>query len=513
MERKRSSVLFRMTLSDVITDPTIQAGTLAAAGAFVSRVALRNNPTWHLIFQVTFFVVLTVLLLYHDIVPYQAGPPTASGVQKIFIGIAKVIWWINAAWALVGFARVFLIFERRPREGRLIQDLVVGIIYLGAVLSVVANVFSLPVGTLIATSGVLAIILGLALQSTLSDVFSGIALNLGRPYVIGDLIVLGDGTEGRVVETNWRATHLLNNKNDLVILPNSDLAKARLINISSPDRSHGVSITVRFSPTTRPSAIADLMRSVLLSSTTILNSPEPGIQIKSLDGSAVEVELFFRVTDIARAGEAQNEIFDLIYRHSLAAGLPLASAVGEHGSLPAKTDTLSTMRSTQMRLLDAMPLFKTLTEDEKEVLANAMSRRTFHKDEVVAEQGCEMKSLVIVRTGVLVVTRKEERRQLELNRLAPGDYFGEASLLTGAGETGSVRALAYTVVYEIAKSTLAPLLHDRPSLVEELSLILSRRAEAEKHLFGNSDEIAGIHAVPGLVKRIRHLFEIGTAIT
>ncbi|MDR6632281.1 small-conductance mechanosensitive channel [Phyllobacterium sp. 1468] len=500
-------MLFRMTLSDVITDPTIQAGTLAAAGAFVSRVALRNNPTWHLIFQVTFFVVLTVLLLYHDIVPYQAGPPTASGVQKIFIGIAKVIWWINAAWALVGFARVFLIFERRPREGRLIQDLVVGIIYLGAVLSVVANVFSLPVGTLIATSGVLAIILGLALQSTLSDVFSGIALNLGRPYVIGDLIVLGDGTEGRVVETNWRATHLLNSKNDLVILPNSDLAKARLINMSSPDRSHGVSIAVRFSPTAAPAAILDVMRSVLLSSTTILNSPEPGIQIKSLDGSAVELELSFRVADIARAGAAQNEIYDLVYRHSMAAGIPLASAIGEHDSLPAK-DTPSSMRSTQMRLLDAIPLFKTLTEDEKEVLANAMSRRTFHKDDVVAEQGCEMKSLVIVRTGVLVVTRKEPHRQLELNRLAPGDYFGEASLLTGAGETGTVRALAYTVVYEIAKSTLAPLLHDRPSLVEELGLILSRRAEAEKHLFGNSAEIAGIHAVPGLVKRIRHLFEI-----
>lgn len=496
-----------MTLSDMITDPTIQAGTLAAAGAFVSRVALRNNPTWHLMFQVTFFVVLTVLLLYHGIVPYEAGPPTASGVQKIFIGIAKVIWWINAAWALVGFTRVFLIFERRPREGRLIQDLVVGIIYLGAVLSVVANVFSLPVGTLIATSGVLAIILGLALQSTLSDVFSGIALNLGRPYVIGDLIVLGDGTEGRVVETNWRATHLLNSKNDLVVLPNSDLAKARLINMSSPDRSHGVSITVRLSPTTAPTAILDVMRSVLLSSTTILNSPEPGIQIKSLDGSAVELELSFRVADIATAGAAQNEIYDLIYRHSMAAGIPLASAIGEHDSLPAK-DSPSSMRSTQMRLLDAIPLFKTLTEDEKEVLANAMSRRTFHKDEVVAEQGCEMKSLVIVRTGVLVVTRKEEHRQLELNRLAPGDYFGEASLLTGAGETGSVRALAYTVVYEISKSTLAPLLHDRPSLVEELGLILSRRAEAEKHLFGNSAEIAGIHAVPGLVKRIRHLFEI-----
>lgn len=495
-----------MMLSDMIADPIIQAGTLAAAGAFVSRVALRNEPIWHLIFQVTFFVVLTTLLLYHAIVPYEVGPPNASEVQKVFIGIAKVIWWINAAWALVGFTRVFLIFERRPREGRLIQDLVVGIIYLGVLLAIVANVFSLPVGTLIATSGVLAIILGLALQSTLSDVFSGIALNLGRPYTIGDLIVLGDGTEGRVVETNWRATHLLNGKNDLVILPNSDLAKARLINMSSPDRSHGVSITTRFLPTTLPTAIIDVMRSALLSSTTILNAPEPGVQVKSLDGSAIEVELSFRVADIAMAGAAQNEMFDLIYRHSLASGISLASAIGERGV--RNTDPSSGVRSIQMRLLDEIPLFKTLTEDEKEVLASAMSRQTFHKDDIIAKQGCEMEFLAIVRTGVLVVIREEEQRSLELNRLAPGDYFGEASLLTGAGETGSVRALTFAVIYKIAKSTLAPLLHDRPSLIEELGLILTRRAETEKQLFENSAEIAGIHALPGLVKRIRHLFSI-----
>ena len=138
--------------------------------------------------------------------PARRTPPRCSASSS---GIAKIIWWINAAWSLISIVRVFLIFERQPREGRLLQDLVVGVIYVGAVLSVVAYVFNAPVGTLIATSGAVAIILGLALQSTLSDVFSGIALNLARPYGIGDWLVLGNGIEGKVVETNWRATHLL----------------------------------------------------------------------------------------------------------------------------------------------------------------------------------------------------------------------------------------------------------------------------------------------------------------
>ena len=215
-------------ITQVVADPIVQTGALAAIGAVVTRVVLRNHPKRHLIGQLVLFAALTLLLISHGIVPYQPGPPNASSLQRFFIGLAKIIWWTSAAWSLISIVRVFLIFEGRAREGRLLQDLIVGIIYVGAALSVVAYVFDAPVGTLIATSGVVALILGLALQSTLSDVFSGIALNLARPYGIGDWLVLGNSIEGKVVETNWRATHLLTGANDLVIVPNSDLAKARL---------------------------------------------------------------------------------------------------------------------------------------------------------------------------------------------------------------------------------------------------------------------------------------------
>lgn len=353
-------MLDNVTWSGVLADPVVQAGTLAVVGAIVTRIALRPFPSWKLAGQVFFFAALTVLLLYHDIVPYEVGPVPASTFERVFIALAKVVWWINAAWALIAFVRVFLIFERQPREGRLVQDLVIGLIYLGAILSVVAYVFSFPVGTLIATSGVFAIILGLAMQSTLSDVFSGIALNLGRPYTIGDWIVLNDGIEGRVVETNWRSTHLLNGSNDLVVLPNSFLAKVGLTNLSSPDRSHGASLTVRVVPTIGPSSIIEVMRAVLLSSDSILTEPKPGVQIKSLTSDAMEVELSFRVRDIGQAGPAKNEIFDLIYRHIKAAGLTLARPLDAAGPPPDQLqseDMAKPHRPTPLKLLDAIPLF------------------------------------------------------------------------------------------------------------------------------------------------------------
>ena len=166
-----------LTFTEIAADPFVQTGVLAVVGALITRLLLRHYPAQRLVFQLAFFLALTVLLFHHDIIPYEIAPDTTPAFERIFVALAKIIWWINAAWVLTGFTRVFLIFERRPREGRLIQDLIVGLIYLGAALSVVAYVFNAPIGTLIATSGVFAIILGLAMQSTLADVFSGIALN------------------------------------------------------------------------------------------------------------------------------------------------------------------------------------------------------------------------------------------------------------------------------------------------------------------------------------------------
>ncbi len=495
-------------LLQLLTDPIVQAGSLALIGAFVTHVVLRRHPTRRLIGQVLFFAALTILLLYHGIVPYEAGPPESFVLQRVFIGFAKVIWWANAAWALAGFARVFLIFERQPREGRLIQDLVVGMIYTGTALSVVANVFSVPVGTLIATSGVFAIILGLAMQSTLSDVFSGIALNIGRPYAIGDWIVLKDGIEGRVIETNWRATYLVNSTNDLVVLPNSDLAKARLTNLSSPDHSHGGTLTVRLRLTTRPAAVCDLIRTVMLSCTAILPTPEPSVRILSIDAQAIEVQLSFWVAGRASMAKVQNELFDLIYRHSKAAGLRLAPPPGIGEPDAGAADTASPQRrTTPLRLLDALPLFAPLTEAEKEALAGTMTRRTYRKGEIVVAQGASLGALMIVRSGVLVVVHQEKDHEVELARLAPGDCFGEGGLLMGAGEAGTIRALTFVVAYAIAKDSLAPLLHDRPGITEELAAALAKRAATEKHLFHHAEPTTDGNPVPWMVTRIRQLFQ------
>jgi len=137
-----------------------------------------------------------------------------------------------------------------------------------------------------------------------------------------------------------------------------------------------------------------------------------------------------------------------------------------------------------------------------------MTRRTYRKGEMLAEQGAKLTSLFVIRTGVLIVARKEGDAEVELSRLSPGDYFGEAGLFTGSGEPGNIRAMTFAVVYEVGQAALARLMHDRPSIADDISVTLSRRV---KHVTaGNADEGEGasMRSVSWLVGRIRSVFEL-----
>ena len=162
-------------------DPLVVTLFLFSLGGLLTHFLFRRHPLGRAMVRVIFLVVLTLVLLDAGVVPYQPLIQTGVPFRDAVHATLKIAWWLWAAWFLVGFLRVFVVTERRPREGKLVQDLLAGLIYLAAVFAIIAYVFDLPIQGLLATSGAIAIILGLALQSTLSDVFSGIVLNFSRP--------------------------------------------------------------------------------------------------------------------------------------------------------------------------------------------------------------------------------------------------------------------------------------------------------------------------------------------
>lgn len=310
--------------TDQLPLPLVLINLFGIAGIITWRLQGRGRPTARLVVQILFFSVMTAILVLAGIVPHRTEDGQLQGVAGMLAMSARVLWWTHLAWSLIGFVRIYIVLERRPQEARLLQDLVVAVVYLGVLLSILGFVFNAPIGTLVATSGVVAIIFGLALQNTLGDVFSGIALTVGRPFAIGDWIALGDGTEGRVVENNWRSTFLLTSAYNVVVLPNSTLAKVGLTNLSRPDETHQIPLLVRVSADHPPRRVEEAMHAALQRCRRIVREPPPAVALKAIDAVAIEVELQFRVENPSERTPARNEVIDLVYHLCRERGLSLA---------------------------------------------------------------------------------------------------------------------------------------------------------------------------------------------
>jgi small-conductance mechanosensitive channel len=428
---------------------------------------------------VIFLVLLTLLLMDHAIVPYQPLRLTGAPYRDTVAGILKIAWWLWAAWFLVALVRVVVIFEGRPRDGRLVQDILSALIYLTAAFAIIAYVFDLPIQGLLATSGVVAIVLGLALQSSLNDVFSGLVLSLSHPYKAGDWIKIDGGTEGRIVELNWRATHILTGRQDLAIVPNSTIAKSKIVNLNYPSSIHGMTIEVRLSAP--PASGKNILELALLNSQSILTFPPPSILVQSIDAMQTEFEITFFVDRLDSDTDAQNELFDLISRHAVAAGARLAPP--KNAPYQPRDDTaLNRHDLSPDTVLTLAGIFVSLTLDERAAIAAKLTKASYEKGDVLVKPDDVLQSLFIVASGVLSVTRPDGVAEKEWARFGPGDYFGEMGFLAGKRATANITAVAPSTVYELTKADLKPVLEARPVIAQELSRAMAQRLEAGRGL-------------------------------
>ncbi len=455
----------------LIHDPLVFTLALLAVGVGASRVLFRRFPLGRAIVRVVFLVMLTVALLYAGIIPYQPLQTTGVPVRDVVHAALKIAWWLWTAWFVMGFVRAFIMAEHRPHEARLVQDLLAGLVYLTAFFAIVAYVLNLPVQGLLATSGVIAIILGLALQSTLGDVFSGIVLSFSRPYRPGDWVIIDGGTEGRVIEINWRATHILTGRRDLAVLPNSTIAKSKIVNVSSPSRIHGTTIAVAIDGRSPPSAAAEVLEQAFVNCSSIIATPAPSVALTAINGSAIEFGVTFFVADYASAGDTQNELLGYIYRHLAAAGIGLAAP--PNTALPPMEQ-----RSQPQRAIDLTGVFASLPTTEREAVAATLKPCSYKKGDTLLAPGVALRSLCIIANGVVSYLRDNGEYEEELMRLGPGDHYGEIALLTGVASIGRITALTPVVIYELTGEELSGILEAYPETSQALDRHRARRQAA-----------------------------------
>ncbi len=440
---------------------------------------------------------------------------------------ANIDRWLLGALAIVAAYLVLKLLEativrglaaRRPEVSvpRLFPDILRLVVLVGVVLVVLRLAFGVNLSPLVATSAVLSAVIGLALQATLANIASGIALQISRPFRAGDWVQIGDKV-GSVTETNWREIRIRTLDNDHVILPNSRVAEQEIVNFHLPSKVHAKSVFVGASYGALPGEVKEACSQAALDCTEVLRSPRPVIRLYEFGDSAVMYEVRFWIKDYARhndiAEQVRTNIWYQFERRNIE--IPLPQRIVTASMVSQKL--FETRRQTALGNLETdlsnVPFLKPLSTEEVRTLASLARTERYGPGEALVSQGDEGDSFFIVRQGTVAVElATADRQSTTVAQLGPGDFFGEMSLLTGEKRSATVRSNADSEVVVIDKGAFATLLRSNESIAATLSTYLEDRArqnaEQMAKLKGPDAAPVEVESSHSFLKKIRKFFAL-----
>ncbi|MDP1526513.1 MAG: mechanosensitive ion channel [Rhodocyclaceae bacterium] len=269
---------------------------------------------------------------------------TPVTTRKLFL-IYESLWWIVGAWLTDKAVRRFIWDTLEERSGRKIPNVMkffVSVMLIAlAFAGITAFVFGQTLTSLLATSGVLAMVIGFAIQSNIANVFSGIILNIERPFKVGDYIRINN-IIGCVTDITWRTTRIEANAGQSVILANSKVSESLMENLS--EVPHGIMAETDFyaAPDASPEIVLPIITEAVAQAKSIICKEEPGFEpmvryrgIVNLNGQWVaHFSVGYRVAILPKKSKAREELWTFVRQQFIEQGLALAPTEGRPWPTP-----------------------------------------------------------------------------------------------------------------------------------------------------------------------------------
>ena len=182
-------------------------------------------------------------------------------------------------------------------------------VLLAASAFLVLTYWRVDITPLLASAGILGIVIGLAARDTIANLFGSIALYADGTYSVGDFIVLESGQRGRVEDVSIRSTVIRTRDDMLVTVPNAVLNTATITNESEPQRERRVRIPVGVAYGSDLDHVETVLLDVADDERLVLDDPSSRVRVRGFGDSAVDVELLCWVNEAVLRGRASHRLF------------------------------------------------------------------------------------------------------------------------------------------------------------------------------------------------------------
>ena len=441
-----------------------------------------------------------------------ARPLAGDGIPLVQLLLLAMLL-DHLTWALAARGRTTAM-----RVPRLALQIVTFLIYALSFCGILNQVFGLSMTAMLGASGVIGLILGFGLRGLVADVFSGIALHMDASISVGDWVDLqyrGRELSGKVLDFAWRTVVLADRADNLVLIPNGELAGVMVTNRSRPSPLSKYECVLELDAehdTARILVILDnaLARAVL--DGLLASQPAPYVQVAALKDGLVTYRLvYFVEVGTKSPGTYSHVALQYGAQFLRAAGVPLTSRTQvewrRHGGHGQHQLELPEVRAS---VLGSARYLSALSAQELAVIAAETVTVHTAAGQALLNAGDPGETMFVVLEGSFEVVIDGPHGPLEVARLWPGDCFGEMSLFTGAPRSAHVRACVASVTLEVAKHTMAGIFERNPALVGRIAELIERRRSVNQDaVLQPPGQAAAVPQSPGLIERIREFFRLG----
>ena len=455
-------------------------------------------------------VVLALLALLDHL--FTAPLAFVSGISEATIGqwVSGALWLAATVMAARVIRREVIHGWLERRSGKtvppLVGSLVTGLVLFAGICAILALVFNRDITALVATGGASLMILGIALRDVMLALFTGILLNVEKPFQVGDSVRINDRIAGTIERITWRTTVLRTANNETVYVPNLSLSSAVILNLAQPDSKSKRVIELVIDYDTTVESAERILYAATLGAVGVEHVASPTVFARKLTPDGVLYEVSFSISNYGDGKKAEHAVIKSILQRmrdaDITISFPRSESIAAAGRVKIANRSLDVFH-----LVQQVRLFRGFPEALCHRIAGVLIERHFAAGAAIVQAGERRNALFIVGEGMAKRTSsdREGARVIE-QRFIATECFGRKALFAGQVHNAPVVAETAVLIYEFDRRALARLIDETPEVIATFAEALAH-ANWRETLRGPTDDEPPADYVERLVNLYRGQIE------
>jgi CRP-like cAMP-binding protein/small-conductance mechanosensitive channel len=401
------------------------------------------------------------------------------------------------------------------RVPRLALQIATFIIYIVLLSMSISLVFDKSLGAILGASGIVGLVLGFALRGLVSDIFSGIALQIDTSLHPGDMLEFqyrGRDLSGKLLDIAWRTVVFADNSENIVVIPNGEFATLMITNRSRPTALSEYSAVIDLGAEhDETRVLAILQNAVERARLQGVLAPGPYVRIAGVKEGVVTYRMMYNVdvSDVSPS-KARHVVLGHALQFLKAAGVPVTPVRrNEIADTPPVRRSHFENAEARLAMLASVHSLSMLSPQDIVTVSREVSTARLVAGQRLIAAGEPGDSMFVVSEGSLDVVIETSDAPLTVGHLWPGDCVGEMSLFTGAPRSAHVVAREPSVTFEVRKETMSRILEQNPVLVERIAQMIAERQKANETALQRASGTVEVAAeARTLLLRIRDFFRL-----